>query len=182
MSLNFGAVLRGLDQICCGGSRLASRWDWRGSSAGSLIGIVAALCRRSSAAGPARIVVRLYVGLIRNVPILVLALFAFFALPQYGIRFGNTTTFAAVLAIYAGAYLAESFRAAMIMVPSGVLEAARSIGLTGTGIALWVVLPIAAPQRLAERRQQLHLAVQGHFDRRRHRGARAHLPGAQDQQ
>ena len=49
--------------------------------------------------------VRLYVGLIRNVPILVLALFAFFALPQFGIRFGNIESFAAVLAIYAGAYL-----------------------------------------------------------------------------
>ena len=48
-----------------------------------------------------------------------------------------------MLAIYAGAYLAESFRAAMITVPSGVLDAARSIGLTGTGIALYVVLPIA---------------------------------------
>ena len=48
-------------------------------------------------------------------PILVLALFAFFALPQYGIRFSNITTFAAVLAIYAGAYLTESFRAAILI-------------------------------------------------------------------
>ena len=83
------------------------------------------------------------VGLIRNVPILVLALFAFFALPQYGIRFSNTNTFAAVLAVYAGAYLTESFRAAILIIPKGTIEAARSIGLTGTGIALWVVLPIA---------------------------------------
>ena len=49
-----------------------------------------------------------------------------------------------MLAIYAGAYLTESFRAAILVDPEGrSLEAARSIGLTGTGIALWVVLPIA---------------------------------------
>ena len=77
-----------------------------GLAAGSAIGIVAALANVFGPR-PAQIIVRLYVGLIRNVPILVLALFAFFALPQYGIRFSNITTFAAVLAIYAGAYLAE---------------------------------------------------------------------------
>jgi len=107
-----------------------------------VIGIIAALAHVFGPR-PAQTMVRLYVGFIRNMPILVLALFAYFALPQFGIRFSNITTFAAVLAIYAGAYLTESFRAAMITVPHGVLDAARSIGLTGTGMALHVVLPIA---------------------------------------
>ena len=140
-ALDFSAVLRGLDQMPVGAC-VGLVMGLAGLAAGSLIGIAAALANVFGPR-PAQIIVRLYVGLIRNVPILVLALFAFFALPQYGIRFSNITTFAAVLAIYAGAYLAESFRAAMITVPSGVLDAARSIGLTGTGIALYVVLPIA---------------------------------------
>jgi His/Glu/Gln/Arg/opine family amino acid ABC transporter permease subunit len=134
-------VLRGLDQLLWG-LALGLIMGLAGLAVGSAIGIVAALAH---VFGPqaARTVVRLYVGLIRNVPILVLALFAFFALPQYGIRFSNITTFAAVLAVYAGAYLTESFRAAMITVPQGILDAGRSIGLTGSGVALWVVLPIA---------------------------------------
>jgi len=140
-ALDFSAVLRGLDQLLWG-LGLGLTMGLAGLAAGSVIGIIAALAHVFGPR-PAQTMVRLYVGFIRNMPILVLALFAYFALPQFGIRFSNITTFAAVLAIYAGAYLTESFRAAMITVPHGVLDAARSIGLTGTGMALHVVLPIA---------------------------------------
>jgi polar amino acid transport system permease protein len=47
-----------------------------------------------------------------------------------------------------GAYLTESFRAAIVTIPKGILEAARSIGLTGSGIAIWIVLPIAVRNAL----------------------------------
>jgi len=139
--LNFGAVLRGFDDLLSG-LALGLAMGLAGLVVGSLIGIAAGYAAVFGGR-PARAVVTLYVGFIRNVPILVLALFAFFALPQYGIRFSNTNTFAAVLAIYAGAYLTESFRAAMLIIPRGTIEAAQSIGLTGVGVALWVVLPIA---------------------------------------
>ena len=132
-ALDFSAVLRGLDQLLWG-LGLGLTMGLAGLAAGSVIGIIAALAHVFGPR-PAQRMVRLYVGFIRNMPILVLALFAYFALPQFGIRFSNITTFAAVLAIYAGAYLTESFRAAMITVPHGVLDAARSIGLTGTGMA-----------------------------------------------
>src|SRR5262245_56659604 len=140
-ALDFGAVLRGLDQLLWG-LGLGLLMGLAGLAAGSVIGVIAALAHVFGPR-PAQTVVRFYVGFIRNVPILVLALFAYFALPQYGIRFSNITTFALVLAIYAGAYLTESFRAAMVTVPSGILDAGRSIGLTGTGLQLFVVLPIA---------------------------------------
>jgi len=139
--LNFGAVFRGLDDLLSG-LAVGLAMGLGGLVAGSLIGIVAAFAAIFGGRWLRR-VVALYVGFIRNVPILVLALFAFFALPQYGIRFSNTTTFTAVLAVYAGAYLTESFRAAILTIPKGILEAARSIGLTGTGIAIWIILPIA---------------------------------------
>jgi polar amino acid transport system permease protein len=139
--LNFGAVLRGFDDLLSG-LALGLAMGLAGLVAGSVIGIIAAYAAVFGG-GPVRTVVTLYVGFIRNVPILVLALFAFFALPQYGIRFSNTNTYAAVLAIYAGAYLTESFRAAIVTIPKGIIEAARSVGLTGTGIAIWIVLPIA---------------------------------------
>ncbi len=139
--LNFGSVQRGFDDLLSG-LALGLVMGLAGLAIGSLIGLAAAYAAIHGGRA-ARIIVAGYVGLIRNVPILVLALFAFFALPQYGIRFSNTTTFAAVLAIYAGAYLTETFRAAILIIPKGTVEAAQSIGLTGVGVALWVVLPIA---------------------------------------
>jgi polar amino acid transport system permease protein len=140
-TLNFGAVFRGLDNLFAG-LLLGLEMGLAGLLIGSVIGILAALVAVYGAR-PVRILVAAYVGLIRNVPILVLALFAFFALPQVGIRFSNVVTFAAVLAIYAGAYLTESFRAAILVIPRGISEAAASIGLTRTGTAIWVILPIA---------------------------------------
>jgi His/Glu/Gln/Arg/opine family amino acid ABC transporter permease subunit len=144
--LNFGAVFRSLDDLLSG-LAVGLAMGLAGLVAGSLIGIAAAYAAVFGGR-PARTLVRLYVGFIRNIPILVLALFAFFALPGYGIRFSNTTTFAAVLAIYAGAYLTESFRAAILIIPKGILDAGRSMGLTGTGIAIWVILPIAVRNAL----------------------------------
>jgi His/Glu/Gln/Arg/opine family amino acid ABC transporter permease subunit len=139
--LDFGAVLRGFGGLLSG-LGLGLIMGLVGLAAGAVIGLIAA-CAAAFGGGIARTIVTLYVGLIRNVPILVLALFAFFALPQYGIRFSNTATFTAVLAVYAGAYLTEAFRAAILVIPRGIIEAGRSIGLTGSGIALWIVLPIA---------------------------------------
>jgi polar amino acid transport system permease protein len=139
--LNFGAVQRGFDDLLWG-LGLGLTMGLAGLAAGSLLGIAAAYAAIFGGRA-ARLIVTLYVGFIRNVPILVLALFAFFALPQYGIRFSNTTTFAAVLAIYAGAYLTEAFRGAILVIPKGIIEAARSIGLTGGAIATSVILPIA---------------------------------------
>ncbi|MCB1498860.1 MAG: amino acid ABC transporter permease [Bauldia sp.] len=140
-TLNFGAVFRGLDNLLAG-LLLGLEMGLAGLLIGSVIGILAALAAVYGGR-PARILVTTYVGLVRNVPILVLALFAFFALPQIGIRFSNVVTFAAVLAVYAGAYLTESFRAAILVIPKGITEAAASIGLTRTGTAIWVILPIA---------------------------------------
>jgi polar amino acid transport system permease protein len=140
-TLNFGAVFRGFDDLLAG-LALGLEMGLAGLVVGSVIGVLAALAAIYGGR-PARILVAAYVGLIRNVPILVLALFAFFALPGIGIRFSNVVTFAAVLAIYAGAYLTESFRAAILVSPRGITEAAQSIGLTRTGAAIWVILPIA---------------------------------------
>jgi polar amino acid transport system permease protein len=56
----------------------------------------------------------------------VLVLLAYFALPQAGITLDKYQSFAGALALYSGAYLTEVFRAGLISVPKGVIEAARS--------------------------------------------------------
>ena len=90
----------------------------------------------------ARRLVAAYVTAIRNIPLLVLVLFVYFALPRIGIRLGKIESFIASLAIYAGAYLTEVFRASLAGVPAGVIDAGRAIGLTRTNLNLHVILPI----------------------------------------
>ena len=82
------------------------------------------------------------VSAIRNTPLLVIILFVYFALPQIGIRLGKHESFVFSLAIYAGAYLTEVFRAGLSGVPRGVIDAGRAIGLTGFQLALYVISPI----------------------------------------
>ena len=108
---------------------------------GSGIGLLAAF----ASVGPSRagrIIVRVYVSVMRNLPILVIVLVAYFGLPQIGIRLNKFESFVGSLALYSGAYLAEVFRAGLMGVPRGVVEAARAIGLTRLQTSLSVVVPI----------------------------------------
>jgi His/Glu/Gln/Arg/opine family amino acid ABC transporter permease subunit len=108
---------------------------------GTLIGIFCAFATMAKSKLPARLV-NIYVSAFRNTPLLVIILFAYFALPQIGLRFGKNESFILSLAIYAGAYLTEVFRAGLAGVPRGVVDAGRAIGLTGFQVSLYVVFPI----------------------------------------
>lgn len=108
---------------------------------GTLIGLLCAFATMAKARMPSRLV-GAYVSAIRNTPLLVIVLFVYFALPQLGIRLGKQESFVASLAVYAGAYLTEVFRAGLAGVPRGVIDAGRAIGLTGFQLALYVVSPI----------------------------------------
>ncbi|WZB60510.1 amino acid ABC transporter permease [Achromobacter xylosoxidans] len=85
---------------------------------------------------------RLYVTLLRNLPILVLVLFAYFALPQLGVRIDKIRSFMLVLSLYSGAYLAEVFRAGLLSIPRGLTEAGLAIGLTPTQIRATIIAPL----------------------------------------
>ena len=109
--------------------------------AGTAIGMVCAF----ASTGRNRLIssaVGVYVSIIRNTPILVIVLLVFFALPQLGIRLDKYQSFAASLAVYAGAYLTEVFRAGLGGVPLGVIDAGRAIGLTSLQVAAYVTFPI----------------------------------------
>ena len=109
---------------------------------GAAIGLVCAfaaigqLARRCAGWSPA------YVTAIRNTPLLVIVLVVYFALPDLGIRLGKIESFIASLALYAGAYLTEVFRASLLGVPAGLIDAGRSIGLTRLQVARLVLFPI----------------------------------------
>jgi polar amino acid transport system permease protein len=139
-TLHFGAIWASFDKLLLGlvlgiGLALAA------VAIGTIIGLVAAF----ASVGPSRVgraLVAGYVTLIRNTPLLVLVLLAYFALPELGMRLDKVQSFIGSLAIYAGAYLTEIFRAGLLSVPNGVIEAGRAIGLTRFQISTSVVAPI----------------------------------------
>jgi His/Glu/Gln/Arg/opine family amino acid ABC transporter permease subunit len=84
----------------------------------------------------------LYVSFIRNIPILLVIFFMFFALPQLGVRFSKITSFVAALSIYAGANLAEVFRGGLQAIPKGMTEAGMAVGLRPMQIRLSIIIPL----------------------------------------
>jgi polar amino acid transport system permease protein len=139
-TLNFAAVWRSFDQLLMG-LGLSLLLAVGAISIGCVIGLAVAFALRSKALW-LRAPASLYVTVIRNLPILVLVFFTYFALPQLGFRLGKIESFVFTLAIYSGAYLAEVFRAGLISVPAGLREAGLAIGLTETQIRGSIIVPI----------------------------------------
>lgn len=139
-TLHFGAVWASFDHLLIGlaiGLGLAVA----AVAIGTVIGLLSAFASVSHSR-ILRGISWIYVLLIRNTPLLVLVLLAYFALPQIGIRLDKYESFIGSLAIYAGAYLTEVFRAGLLSVPKGIVEAARAIGLTRLQTNLFVVAPV----------------------------------------
>jgi polar amino acid transport system permease protein len=108
---------------------------------GIIIGLGLALV--SHHAGRAvRTLVAAYVEFIRNVPLLLLVYLVFYGIPSVGgFEYSATTSFVATLAVYAGAYLVEVFRAGLDAIPKGLIDAGRAIGLAPWQRILYVQLP-----------------------------------------
>ncbi|MDR6951567.1 polar amino acid transport system permease protein [Ancylobacter sp. 3268] len=139
-TLNFSAVWRSFD-LLLGGLLLSLELAAAALALGAVIGLAVAFALAGGPA-PLRRVAGAYVTLIRNLPILVLILFTYFALPQLGVRIDKIQSFVLTLAVYSGAYLAEVFRAGLLSVPRGVKEAGLAIGLTPMQIRTSLVLPL----------------------------------------
>jgi len=139
-SLHFGAVWASFDSLLSGlaiGLGLAVA----AVAIGCVLGILSAFASVSKSR-ILRAVSGLYVLVIRNTPLLVLVLLVYFALPATGIRFDKYESFIGSLALYSGAYLTEVFRAGLLSVPKGIVEAARAIGLTRLQTDIHVVAPV----------------------------------------
>jgi His/Glu/Gln/Arg/opine family amino acid ABC transporter permease subunit len=138
---NFDVVWRDFDKLLWG-LALGLGMAVFALAVGALIGFLAALARNSRIA-PLRWLIWLYVELIRNSPLLLLLFLVFFGLPELGISFlDKVESFVVTLALYAGAYLTEVFRAGLAAVPTRYIEAAKAIGLTGFQRQFYVVIPI----------------------------------------
>jgi polar amino acid transport system permease protein len=139
-TLNFDAVWRSLE-LLLQGLALSLALAVVAILIGAVLGLALAFALKSNAwwlNRPAMV----YVTIVRNLPILVLVLFSYFALPQMGIALGKIESFVATLAVYATAYLAEVFRAGLQTIPRGLTEAGLAIGLTRGQIRRSIIIPL----------------------------------------
>ena len=139
-TFNFNVIWANLDQLL-GGLALGLVLAFFSI----LIGVAIGLASAFAATGRSRFLrgmANIYVTAIRNTPLLVIVLIAYFALPELGIRLGKLESFVASLSLYAGAYLTEVFRASLIGIPAGLIDAGLSIGLTRLQVARLVRFPI----------------------------------------
>lgn len=84
-----------------------------------------------------------YVELIRNTPFIVQMFFIFFGLPSIGLRLSALEAAALAMTINLGAYTIEIVRAGLEAIPTGQIEAGRSMGLRTVPIFVLIVLPQA---------------------------------------
>ncbi|MGK4017083.1 amino acid ABC transporter permease [Weissella paramesenteroides] len=88
-------------------------------------------------------IVGFIIDLIRNLPLLLIIFFTYFALPKISIHFGVITSTIFALTIFESTMLAEIIRSGIMAVPKGQLEGALSNGLNFKQ-ALWhIILPQA---------------------------------------
>lgn len=84
-----------------------------------------------------------YVSLIRGTPLYLQIFFFFLALPQLGIILSGLTAGVLALGLNYGAYMSETFRAALASVGKGQREAATALGMTPLQTMKRIILPQA---------------------------------------
>ena len=111
--------------------------------AGTALGTALALMRMTKIR-PLELFVKGYIWILRGTPILLQLYFFWILLPKVvPFKISDVASIIIALIVNSGAYVAEIIRAGVQAVDSGLMEAARSLGLTGTQAMRKVVLPQA---------------------------------------
>jgi polar amino acid transport system permease protein len=88
-------------------------------------------------------IIKAYVELFRNTPLLVQLFFIYFGLPKVGISLSAFACGVLGLGLLGGAYMTESIRSGLEAVPDSQKEGALSLGLGKKQLFLHVILPQA---------------------------------------
>ena len=83
---------------------------------------------------------KLYVDFFRSVPLVLVLLFYFLALPSF---FGKIPTAVFAYTVFESAYFSEILRAAIVSIPEGQRQAAHSLGMTRLQTYIYILLPRA---------------------------------------
>lgn len=88
-------------------------------------------------------VVKIYIEVSRNTPLLIQLFFLYYGLPKIGIKLDGFTCGVIGLTFLGGSYMAEAFRAGLQSVAQGQIDSARSVGLNAVQVFQYVVFPQA---------------------------------------
>lgn len=110
--------------------------------AGLFFGLILALLRLYAVA-PVRWLARFYIDIFRSLPILVLLVIVYYALPFVGISMSPFWSAMCTLSMISAAYNAEVFRAGIEAIPHGQFEASDALGLSHFRTMADVILPQA---------------------------------------
>jgi aspartate/glutamate/glutamine transport system permease protein len=141
-----GAIALEFPELFFGGLWLTVQISVLGLIGALVLGTVIALMRVSPVA-PFRWSGGSYVEFFRNTPLVVQLFFLFLGLPFIGIRFSSETfenlfrSAVVGMALYHAAYVGEVVRGGLLAVDKGQIEAARSLGLSYSGMLRYVQLP-----------------------------------------
>ncbi|TDL81359.1 amino acid ABC transporter permease [Palleronia sediminis] len=110
--------------------------------AGLILGLFLAMVRLYGP-GPVRLLTRIYIDIFRSIPLLVLLIIVYYALPFVGLRLSPFASAMSALTLVSGAYTAEIFRAGIEAIPRGQFEASAALGLNHRQTMTDVILPQA---------------------------------------
>lgn len=98
---------------------------------------------RLYAPGFIKLLIRIYIDIFRSIPLLVLLIVVYYALPFVGIRLSPFLSAVTALSLVSAAYTAEIFRAGIEAIPHGQFEASAALGLSNRHTMIDVILPQA---------------------------------------
>ena len=106
---------------------------------GLALGIIGATLQLYGGAWPRRLV-KAWIEIFRNTPLLVQLFIVYFGLPQLGLRLDANTAALIGLSLYLGAFSTEIIRAGIESVPRGQIEAGHALGLRQRQIFRFIIL------------------------------------------
>lgn len=121
---------------------LTLRIGWLGIFLSVLLGLACALVIHYKVP-VLRQIVKIYIELFRNTPLLVQLFFIYFGLPKIGLCITAETCGVAGLALLGGSYMAEAFRSGLEAIDPVQAESALSLGMKHSQVIRYVILPQA---------------------------------------
>lgn len=141
MNLEWNLMLENLP-VLAEGLRLTVMVSVAGMSLALLCGALLTAMRRSRF-GLLWRAARLYTELVLGIPILVLMYIIFFMLPEFHILIESLTAGLLTLTLYYSPYIAEVIRGALNAMPTGQIEAAKTVGMSNFRIMQRILVPQA---------------------------------------
>jgi polar amino acid transport system permease protein len=114
---------------------------------GSLIGIGGGIALLYGPR-PLQGLVRLYVDIVRGIPLLVLLFATFYGLPALGLQVSALAAAVIALSAFCGAHVSEVIRGGIHSIPKGQTDAGKAIGLTFWQRLQYVIFPQAISRLL----------------------------------